>query len=56
MILMPLTSRQGISGVALMTPSGNLVAMSPSGRGIVKHPYKPSYVGRVGLEPTTGGL
>ena len=30
MILMPLTSRQGISGVALMTSSGSLVAMSPS--------------------------
>jgi hypothetical protein len=30
MILMPLTSRQGISGVALMTASGNLVAMSPN--------------------------
>jgi hypothetical protein len=30
MILMPLTSRQGISGVALMTSSGSLLAMSPS--------------------------
>ena len=29
MILMPLTSRQGISGVALMTSSGSLVATSP---------------------------
>jgi hypothetical protein len=30
MILMPLTCFQGISGVASMTSSGNLVAMSPS--------------------------
>src|ERR1700756_2891426 len=50
MILIPLTSRRGISGVALMTSSGSLVATSPrrpitaSARGAAgaPHPSGPS--------------
>lgn len=53
MILMPLTSRHGISAVAFMTSSGSLVAMSPQAPydGLAREPQRSLSVPALLAEP-----